>query len=81
MTIVTMADRVRGALETRHTDYPMDEIVALCPDLTWSQVFKAVDHLSRTGQVRLRINRRRTYMVKALRLPMPINSCADSIPK
>jgi hypothetical protein len=67
LTITTIADRVRGALETRPTDWPMEEIVALCPDLTWNQVFMAIDHLSRTGQVRLRIDRRRTYMVKALR--------------
>ncbi len=73
MTIATMADRVRDALKTRQTDCPMEEIVTLCPDLTWNQVFMAVDHLSRTGRVRLRMNRQRTYMVKVLPSPISMN--------
>jgi hypothetical protein len=66
MTIATIADRVHGALRTRRTDCPMEEVVGLCPDLTWNQVFIGIDHLSRTGQIRVSMNRKRTYMVKVL---------------
>ncbi|HLZ36089.1 MAG TPA: hypothetical protein VKP13_18955 [Nitrospira sp.] len=66
MTIASIADRVRGALQTRDTDCPMEEVVGLCPDFTWNQVFRGIDHLSRTGQIRVSISRRRTYMVKVL---------------
>lgn len=31
----------------------LEEITRRCPNLTWNQVFLVVDHLSRTGQVRL----------------------------
>lgn len=66
MTIATIADRVHGALRTRHTDCPMEEVVGLCPDLTWNQVFMGIDHLSRTGRIRVSMNRRRAYVVKIL---------------
>ncbi len=66
MTIATIADRVRVALQTRQAGYPMEEVVGLCPDLTWHQVFMGIDHLSRTGQVRVTMNRKRAYMVKVL---------------
>ena len=32
---------------------PLDKVLQACPDLTWNQVFLAVDRLSRRGQVRL----------------------------
>jgi hypothetical protein len=42
-------------LETivRHPGRDLDELVALCPTLTWNQIFLEVDRLSRTGHVRL----------------------------
>ena len=30
------------------------DVLHACPDLTWNQIFSEVDHLSRSGQVRLR---------------------------
>jgi hypothetical protein len=42
-------------LETivRHPGRDLDELVALCPTLTWNQIFLEVDRLSRAGHVRL----------------------------
>ncbi len=31
----------------------LEEIVQQCPNLTWNQVFLALDHLSRCGRIRL----------------------------
>jgi len=31
----------------------LEQILEYCPDLTWNQVFAVVDHLSRTGDIRL----------------------------
>ena len=29
----------------------LEEVTRQCPNLTWNQVFLAVDHLSRTGEI------------------------------
>lgn len=58
-------DRVQSELEKREADCPLEEVVGLFPDLTWNQVFLAIDYLSRTGQVRVTQNPERTYSVKA----------------
>jgi hypothetical protein len=44
----------------------MEDVVKLCPGLTWNQVFLAIDHLSRTGLVRVTLDSTRNYRVKAL---------------
>jgi len=31
----------------------LDQLLDCCPDATWNQVFAVVDHLSRTGGIRL----------------------------
>ena len=31
----------------------LDQLLDRCPDATWNQVFAVVDHLSRTGGIRL----------------------------
>jgi hypothetical protein len=58
-------DQVRDRLEQRGTACPLEEIMELCPELTWNQVFLAIDHLSRTGQVRVMIDVGKTYTVQA----------------
>jgi hypothetical protein len=39
----------------------------LCPELTWNQVFLAIDYLSRTGQVRVMMDGGKSYTVQAYR--------------
>lgn len=64
MVVSAIIDRVRGALENLGSDCPLEEVVGLCPDLTWNQVFLAIDYLSRTGQVRVLLDADRTYRVQ-----------------
>jgi hypothetical protein len=45
----------------------LEDVMALCPDLTWNQVFLAIDYLSRTGQVRVMMDGGRSYTVQAYR--------------
>lgn len=63
----THIDRVRDRLEQRGTACPLEEVMELCPELTWNQVFLAIDYLSRTGQVRVTMDVGRTYTVQAYR--------------
>ena len=65
MEMMGIIDRVRTALRLRGIDCPVDEVVELCPDLTWNQVFLAIDYLSRTGEVELFLGKGRVYRVYA----------------
>ncbi len=40
----------------------LEEIVQRCPNLTWNQVFLALDHLSRCGRIRLYCRARGGYV-------------------
>lgn len=60
-------DQVRDRLEQRSTACSLEEVMELCPELTWNQVFLAIDHLSRTGQVRVTMEAGKTYTVQAYR--------------
>lgn len=64
MTTAILNDRIRTTLEQLGTECPLEEVVDLCPDVTWNQIFLAIDHLSRTGQVRVRLDANRTYWVQ-----------------
>ncbi len=70
MAATAMIDQVRVALEQLGTECPLEEVVGLCPDLTWNQVFLAIDYLSRTGQVRVTLDTGRTYKVLACQVPV-----------
>ena len=63
MAVLDIIDRVQHALENLGTDCAMEEVAGLCPELTWNQVFLAVDYLSRTGQVHVTLDSGRTYRV------------------
>lgn len=67
MEISAIIPRVHSALEGLGTDCPIEEVMGLCPELTWNQVFLAIDYLSRSGQVRLTPDPGRTYRVEAIR--------------
>jgi hypothetical protein len=79
MGVEAIADRVQGALENLGADCPMEEVVSLCPELTWNQVFLAIDHLSRTGQVRVTLDAGKIYRVEIHRAPE--RSVASTIPQ
>ena len=63
----THIDQVRERLEQRGTACPLEEVMELCPELTWNQIFLAIDYLSRTGEVRVMMDVGRTYTVQAYR--------------
>lgn len=65
MTVSAIVARVHGVLEQLGTDCSLEEVVSLCPELTWNQVFLAIDDLSRSGQIRVTRNGDRTYRVRA----------------
>lgn len=67
MTLAAIIARVHSALDQLGTDCSMEEVVNLCPELTWNQVFLAIDHLSRSGQIRVTLSEGRTYRVQAHR--------------
>ncbi len=65
MAMPILSNRIRTTLEQLGTECPLEEVVDLCPEVTWNQVFLAIDHLSRKGQVRVRLDAARTYWVQS----------------
>jgi len=63
----TSIDRVRNVLEQLGTDCPLKEVVDLCPEITWYQVFLAIDHLSREGHVQVTLEASGSYRVRTYR--------------
>jgi hypothetical protein len=55
-------------------DCRIEELASLLPDLTWSQLFREVDRLSKTGHVRLTLNGRGIFTVRCT------DSCTAEIP-
>ncbi len=66
MVTTVLVDRVRTTLEHLGAHSSLDEVMDLCPELTWNQVFLAIDHLSRTGTVRVTVGADRTYRVQTV---------------
>jgi len=66
MKLAAIKVRVHRALEQLGTGCSLAEVVPLCPELTWSQVFLAIDDLSRAGQVRVTRDGDGTDRVQAL---------------
>jgi hypothetical protein len=64
MQVSTIIDRVYVALDQFGTSCSMEEVVGLCPDLTWNQVYLAIDYLSKTGKVSVTLDPDRTYTVR-----------------
>jgi hypothetical protein len=65
MVLAAIIVRVHRVLEQLGTECSIEEVMSLCPELTWSQVFIAIDYLSRSGQVRVTVDGDRTYRVQA----------------
>jgi len=66
VSVAAAIENVHQALKTRVNECTIDDVIGLCPNLTWNQVFLAIDHMSRTGQVQLKMDRARCYRVKVL---------------
>lgn len=64
MQVSAIIDWVYGALEQFGTACSMEEVVGLCPDLTWNQVYLAIDYLNKTGKVTVTLDPDRTYTVR-----------------
>ena len=79
MAVSAIIARVHDALARLGTDCSMEDIPALCPELTWNQVFLAIDYLSRTGQVRVTIDPDRTYRVRTSRAAAIEASCSTPV--
>ncbi|MGQ0555363.1 MAG: hypothetical protein ACT4PN_05380 [Nitrospiraceae bacterium] len=67
MDTTTLIGRVKTTLEQVGTDCPLEEMMDLCPDLTWNQMFLAIDDLSRRGEVQVTMEADRTYRVQVRR--------------
>jgi hypothetical protein len=63
MLVAAIIERVHRALEEYGKDCSMEEVVGLCPDLTWNQVYLAIDYLNKTGVVRVALDPNRTYTI------------------
>ena len=59
----TLADRILKAVRSA-PGCELDDLERSCPELTWNQVFLEIDHLSRTGQVRLTAKGLGVYTVR-----------------
>ena len=61
-----MADVSRRVMEVviRLPGCDLEEVMKVCPDLTWNQVFLEVDRLSRDGIVTLKFEGRGHYSVR-----------------
>ncbi len=65
MQVSVIIERVHRALEEFGARCSMEEVVGLCPDLTWNQVYLAIDYLNKTGKVCVTLDPDRTYSVQA----------------
>lgn len=81
MLLAGIIVRVQTVLDQLDTTCTLEELVNLCPELTWSQVFLAVDHLSRSGQIRVPMDSDWIYRVQAHRAGscrgVPYGSCVN----
>jgi hypothetical protein len=80
MVFAAIIVRVHRALEQLGTDCSMEELVDLCPELTWNQVFLAIDYLSRDGQIHVTLDGDRTYRVQAHHIGSGTTSPAAQAP-
>lgn len=80
MAVEGMIQEVHDALDKFGAACPMEETVGLCPNLTWNQVFLAIDYLSRTGQVRVIQDQARTYRVQVLHPTVSAKSISATSP-
>jgi hypothetical protein len=61
----TVEDQVIDIVHRAHA-CDLEEVTRQCPNLTWNQVFLAVDRLSRSGEIMLVPRGRGTYTLTLL---------------
>jgi hypothetical protein len=64
MHISAIIDHVYDALEQFGSTCSMEEVVGLCPELTWNQVYLAIDFLDKAGKISVIPDPNRTYTVQ-----------------
>lgn len=65
MSTATLNNRAHTTLEQLGKECPVEKVMDLFPDMTWNQIFSAIDTLSRTKQVRVRIDTDGVYWVQS----------------
>ena len=76
MIFAAIIVRMHRALERLGTECSMEELMTLCPELTWTQVFLAIDYLSRSGQIRVTLDGDGMYRMQAAHaatIPVPVH--------
>ena len=63
MRVSEIISRVHDALAQSGGDCSKEELLGRCPELTWNQVFLALDYLSQTGQVQIMCDPDERYRV------------------
>lgn len=66
MSMTAIIEDIRARLDSTGHECGIEEVAAKCSNLSWNQVFLAVDLMSRTGQVQLRLDPSRGYRVALL---------------
>ena len=66
MFMPILSKRIQTTLVQLGTECPLEEVMNFCPEITWNQLFLAIDHLSRAGQIRIRLDADRTYWVQTI---------------
>jgi hypothetical protein len=56
--------RLLAALKELGRACPLEDTVSLCQDLTWNQVFLAIDDMSRSGRIIVTRNSSGAYWVR-----------------
>lgn len=72
----TSADLIMETI-AHHPGCCLDELVMVCPTLTWNQIFLEVDQLSRAGRLRLMLSGRGRYR---LAIASEGESCVSPLP-
>lgn len=76
---IAQADLIVEAI-THHPGCCLDDLVRICPKLTWNQIFLEVDRLSRVGRLRLLSLGRGRYVAENPAGSPPCSQTAHEIP-
>jgi hypothetical protein len=77
MQVSAIIEQVYGALEQFGAMCSMEEVVGLCPDLTWNQVYLAIDYLNKIGKVTVTMDSDRTYRVRVCQAAGVVSQCSS----